>query len=73
MRHIQAAAEQKMRAALARLPGGTHRFVDHLDDGSPIAVAITIAGDEATIDFSGNGRRSCRAISTPTGRSSPPP
>jgi 5-oxoprolinase (ATP-hydrolysing) len=55
MQHIQTAAEHKMRAALARLPGGTHRFVDHLDDGSPIAVAITIAGDQATIDFSGSG------------------
>ena len=55
MRHIQAAAERKMRAALARLPGGTHRFVDHLDDGSPIAVAITIAGERATIDFTGTG------------------
>ncbi|MGA2255759.1 MAG: hydantoinase B/oxoprolinase family protein, partial [Thermoguttaceae bacterium] len=55
MQHIQTAAEHKMRAALARLPGGTHRFVDHLDDGSPISVAITIAGDQATIDFSGTG------------------
>jgi 5-oxoprolinase (ATP-hydrolysing) len=55
MRHIQAAAEQKMRAALARLSGGMYRFVDRLDDGSPIAVTITVAGDEATIDFSGSG------------------
>ena len=37
MGHIQRAAEQKMRAALAGFPvAATH--VDHLDDGSPIAV-----------------------------------
>ncbi len=44
-----------MRPALARLPDGEHRFVDHLDDGSPIAVTITVAGDAATIDFTGTG------------------
>ena len=30
MRHIQAAAERKLRAALARLPAGRREFVDHL-------------------------------------------
>jgi 5-oxoprolinase (ATP-hydrolysing) len=55
MGHIQTAAERKMRAALGRLPDGVHRFVDHLDDGSPIAVAITIDGDQAAIDFAGTG------------------
>jgi 5-oxoprolinase (ATP-hydrolysing) len=55
MGHIQTAAERKMRAALGRLPDGVHRFVDHLDDGSPIAVAITIDNDRATIDFTGTG------------------
>jgi len=53
MRHIQAAAERKMRAALARLPIGRHEFADHLDDGSKIMVAIDIAGDSTTIDFTG--------------------
>ena len=55
MRHIQSAAEQKVRQALSRLQSGTYPFVDHLDDGTPIAVAVTIAGDRATIDFSGTG------------------
>jgi 5-oxoprolinase (ATP-hydrolysing) len=67
MRHIQSAAERKMRQALARLKPGRHEFVDHLDDGSKIAVAITIqqpgdatsvASDDANtvaavIDFTG--------------------
>jgi 5-oxoprolinase (ATP-hydrolysing) len=42
MRHIQTAAEQKLRLALAKLPPGRREFTDHLDDGSPIHVAITI-------------------------------
>jgi 5-oxoprolinase (ATP-hydrolysing) len=97
MRHIQDAAERKMRLALRRFAASClagqdrtsniqHRtsniepqtndsgtsmfdvqqehsrgrvqrveFVDHLDDGSPIAVAITLEGDSATIDFTGTG------------------
>ncbi len=55
MRHIQAAAETKMRQALNKLPDGRREFTDHLDDGSPIHVAIDIQGDSATIDFTGTG------------------
>jgi 5-oxoprolinase (ATP-hydrolysing) len=55
MRHIQAAAETKMRAALARLPSGRRTFRDYLDDGSPIQVAIDIGEHGATIDFTGSG------------------
>ena len=45
-----------MRAALAPAARRRHEFIDHLDDGSPIAVAITIAGDRAqAIDFTGTG------------------
>ena len=42
MRHIQTAAEHKLRAALAKLPPGRREFTDHLDDGTPITVAVTI-------------------------------
>lgn len=61
MLHIQQAASRKMRAALAKLPVGEHRFVDHLDDGSPIALCVTIAPPTsdgrpiATFDFAGTG------------------
>lgn len=55
MRHIQEAAERKMRAALAKLTPGRREFVDYMDDGTPIQVAITIHGDSATIDFTGTG------------------
>jgi 5-oxoprolinase (ATP-hydrolysing) len=55
MRHLQSAAERKLRAALVRLPAGKRQFVDHLDDGTPLCVTITIAGERATIDFTGTG------------------
>ena len=61
MRHIRDAAERKLRAALGRIPDGVYRFTDHLDDGTPIVAAITIAaelgktGKGATIDFTGTG------------------
>jgi 5-oxoprolinase (ATP-hydrolysing) len=55
MQHIQAAAETKMRAALAKLENGTRTFVDYLDDGTPIQIALTITGDNLTIDFTGTG------------------
>jgi 5-oxoprolinase (ATP-hydrolysing) len=55
MGHIQEAAAAKMRMALAKLPDGVCALTDHLDDGSPIAVSITIAGDRATVDFTGTG------------------
>jgi len=62
MQHIQDAAERKMRAAIAKLPDGRYEFVDYLElpsngDGMPqsvpIAAAVSIAGDEAEIDFTG--------------------
>ncbi len=55
MQHIQHAAARKMRMALAAIPDGVYSRTDHLDDGSPIAVAVTIAGDTATVDFTGTG------------------
>ena len=55
MRHIQEAAARKMRMALAAIADGAYRWTDHLDDGSPIRVTITIEGGGATIDFTGTG------------------
>jgi 5-oxoprolinase (ATP-hydrolysing) len=52
---IQWAAETKMRDALRDMPDGSYTFVDYLDDGARIAVAITIGGGSAIIDFAGTG------------------
>lgn len=53
MRRLTQRAERLLRHALSALPDGRYTAVEHLDDGSPIAVCITIAADSATIDFAG--------------------
>ena len=53
-------AERCMRAGIAGLPDGTYRFEDFLDDDGvtdepvKIAVAVRIAGDELSADFTGS-------------------
>lgn len=52
-------SETAMRAMLSRIPDGTYSFEDFMDDDGiteePIRIhaAVTIAGDEVTIDLSG--------------------
>ena len=60
---VTAYGERRMRAALAALPDGTWRFTDVLDSAGPgrdqqrpaeVAVAVTVAGDAVTFDFTGS-------------------
>jgi 5-oxoprolinase (ATP-hydrolysing) len=53
MRHIQDAAEAKMRAALRRLGDGVYSFADRLDDGAPIVVRIAVRDGAGVLDFEG--------------------
>jgi 5-oxoprolinase (ATP-hydrolysing) len=55
MGHIQRAAAEKMRMALAAIPDGTYSRTDSLDNGAPICVTISIQGDSAQVDFTGTG------------------
>lgn len=55
MERIQEAASAKMRLSLSQIPDGEYAKTDHLDDDSPIAVKITVAGDNAVVDFTGTG------------------
>ena len=55
MQFIREAAATKVRQALTAIPDGEFRCVDSLDDGSPIAVTISIQGDAARVDFEGTG------------------
>jgi len=48
-------AEARMRAALSRFGPGSYSAIERLDDGSPIAVKIEVAGETAIIDFAGTG------------------
>ncbi len=53
--HVQDNAAARVAAEIARLPDGTHHFADAMDDGTPIAVAIRVAGSAMEIDFAGTG------------------
>ncbi len=61
-------AERVMRGTLAQIPNGTFDFSDALDnDGftdTPILVrcAITIAGDHATVDFTGSASQTTGGV-----------
>ncbi len=52
-------AERRMRAVIAALPDGEHRFVDRLDDDGAgdapieIPVVVRVDGDAAEVDFTG--------------------
>jgi len=54
-----AAAERRMRAAIAELPDGTYRYTAYLDGNDEahfpltVEVALTVAGDTAEADFAG--------------------
>lgn len=49
-------AEQRIRAALLKLPNGEYRAVEYLDDGSPLSVNIKVDGDHANFDFTGTAQ-----------------
>ncbi len=59
MGHQQDYAERMTREAIQRIPDGAYGFEDCLDDDGlgtgplPIVVQITVAGDQARIDFTG--------------------
>jgi 5-oxoprolinase (ATP-hydrolysing) len=58
MAALKAHAEERLRAALARLPPGEYAAGERLDDGSPLAVRITVAAPGSTpaavVDWSGS-------------------
>jgi len=58
---IQDQSEAAMRAMIARIPDGTYRFEDFVDDDGierdkplRIAVAMTVTGDAITVDLTGS-------------------
>ena len=68
---VLAYGERRMRAVLRDLPDGTWRFSDVLDSFGPradqqvpstIAVAVTVAGDEVTFDFTGTDAQRAGAV-----------
>ncbi|MHC5021151.1 MAG: hydantoinase B/oxoprolinase family protein, partial [Planctomycetota bacterium] len=55
MGHAQDDAAAAMREALQGIEDGVRTFTDHLDDGSPISISISISGGTALVDFDGTG------------------
>ena len=53
MADLKAYAAQHMRQRLAAFPPGTYAAQEFLDDGSLLQVQISLAGGEASLDFSG--------------------
>ncbi len=53
MLHIQDNAAELTARAIGRLADGEHRFEDRLDDGTRIAVRISVEGESMEIDFAG--------------------
>lgn len=64
-------SEQAVRDELAKIPHGTYRFVDRLDDVGPgtaplrMEVAVTIEGGEIAFDFTGTDDQTRSAINSP--------
>jgi len=59
LEEIKDYSERRMRAEIAELPDGTYEFADALDDDGrgnedlAVEVALTVDGDEVTVDFAG--------------------
>lgn len=60
MGHLLAYTERLTRALLKEVPDGVYAFTDYLDNDGigdtpiPIQVTLTVAGDQAVVDFSGS-------------------
>jgi len=52
---LQRTAAAMVAREIGRLADGVHRFADQLDDGTPVCVALEVAGDRMRIDFTGTG------------------
>ncbi|MEM7407801.1 MAG: hydantoinase B/oxoprolinase family protein [Pseudomonadota bacterium] len=68
---LRAYSERAMRSALARIPDGVYVCQDLFEDdglggsGVEIALALEIAGDRVTVDFTGTGPQLASAMNVP--------
>ncbi len=64
-------SERVTRQTIRRIPDGVYRVMDYMDDDGlseqsvPIALAMTVAGDELTLDFTGTSPQRPGCINTP--------
>lgn len=70
---LQDYAEHQAREILRNIPDGTYTFADYADEdavnGNPcrLALALTIDGDSAILDFTGSDPQLTSALNVPTG------
>jgi len=55
MAALQRLAARRVAREIGRLDDGVHHFADQLDDGTPVRVALEVAGERMRIDFAGTG------------------
>jgi N-methylhydantoinase B len=61
-------AEQRARAALAKIPDGTYRFADYMEDDLQsevpirLKVALTVSGSDVHLDFTGSDPQVASAL-----------
>jgi N-methylhydantoinase B len=66
-------SEQAVRAELERIPAGTYRFVDYLDDTGPgtpplrMECAVSVEGSDLVFDFTGTDPQTPSAINSTLG------
>jgi len=66
-------AERRARAALAKIPDGTYRFTDYMEDDLQsdvpirLKVALTVAGSDVHLDFTGTDPQVGSALNVATG------
>ncbi|MFC4561685.1 hydantoinase B/oxoprolinase family protein [Nocardiopsis mangrovi] len=66
--HLLDYARRKLEVAVAAIPDGTYTAADRLDSDAPgqepilIQAAITVAGEDLSVDFAGTGRQADVAI-----------
>ena len=65
MAELQAAAGARVAREIARLGDGEHAFADALDDGTPVCVRLTVAGERMRIDFTGTGQAMAGNLNAP--------
>ncbi|MCP4003319.1 MAG: 5-oxoprolinase [bacterium] len=65
MQHVQDNAAAKVAEEIGRLDDGEHRFEDALDDGTPIAVRLSVRGESMKIDFAGTGAELAGNLNAP--------
>lgn len=65
MLHVQHNAETMVREAILALPDGEHGFSDTMDDGTRIAVRITVRHDTMHVDFTGSSPEVATNLNAP--------